>query len=371
MPGAVFAKLYAALDMAVLERLAVGRFRLVSPAPTWLQHVYPTLTETHSGLPLGEQFAFLDHFLEEAETFWASHATGQLASGPWREVAPNGQEYYLEAVAVNLDDSQILLMTFPRLQYEEKQALIQKARDNSLTYYRFHKELQQKDVLMHCIVHDLSSPLTSIMLGLSLLDTEPLTPEGQKAVDICLTQASRQKALIQEILDVFAVDVGAFDGVPQALEAASDLLDCLQTVMEAITPLGLGRQITLECTPFAELPPSVPVPGDVSRLERVLFNLLENAIRYSPTGARVSVGLTIEDTIVRVIVDDVGPGVPPHLVASLFDKFAPLRTNAEKINLGLYFCRLMIEGWGGSIGYTPRPTGGARFWFTLPIQTPR
>lgn len=371
MQGAVFAQLYAALDIAVLERLSRGTFRLMSPAPAWLQHFYPTLAEGTLPVRPGERFVFLEHFLGDAELFWQNNRDGQLKSGPWREVAPNGQEYYLEAVVVCLDELKVLLLTFPKMEYEEKQALIQRARDNSLAYYRFHKDLQQKDVLIHCIVHDLSSPLTSIMLGLSLLDTETLSPDGQKAVDICLTQASRQKALIQEILDVFAVDVGVFDGVPQALDDTTDLLDCVHEVLDAVEPLRRRQQVALQCTPLSALPPTLMVTGDGPRLERVLFNLLDNALHYSPVGGRVSLTIVPEATTVRVIVDDAGPGVPPALVASIFDKFTQARARTGKMSLGLYFCRIMVEGWGGSIGYTPLDTGGARFWFMLPRPTPR
>jgi signal transduction histidine kinase len=366
MPGALFGKLYAALEMTVLERLAAGVFRLLSPVPSWLHTFYPTLAEGDTGLRPGELFPFLEHFLVDAERFWQANCAGQLKSGLWREVTPLGQEYHLEAMAVNLDEVKILLLTFPRMEYEEKQALIQKARDNSLSYYRFHKELQQKDVLLHCIVHDLSSPLTSIMLSLSLLDTEVLTAGAQKAIALCLAQAHRQQALIQEILDVFAVEVGAFAGIRQVSERPADLFACFQAVVEALQPSCERHHITLQFTPEIDQAADWQVVGDTSRLERVIFNLVENAIRYSPPQATVTLGIIAQDASVLVTVDDAGPGVPASLVPTIFEKFSQAQDSTGKTGLGLYFCRIMIEGWGGNIGYTPRPTGGARFWFTLP-----
>ena len=112
------------------------------------------------------------------------------------------------------------------------------------------------------------------------------------------------------------------------------------------------------------------VVGDPSRLERVIFNLLENAIRHSPVRAAVRVGIIANAAGVLVTVDDEGPGVPPDLVGTVFEKFSQARANTGKVGLGLYFCRITIESWGGTIGYTPRATGGAQFWFRLPHAAP-
>ncbi|HEY8091492.1 MAG TPA: ATP-binding protein, partial [Polyangiaceae bacterium] len=68
---------------------------------------------------------------------------------------------------------------------------------------------------------------------------------------------------------------------------------------------------------------------------------------------------------VRLLVEDEGPGVPPALLPHLFQKFARGRDPAAGTGLGLYFCRITVESWGGAIGYEARPGGGARFWVRL------
>jgi signal transduction histidine kinase len=108
------------------------------------------------------------------------------------------------------------------------------------------------------------------------------------------------------------------------------------------------------------------VIGERSRLERVIFNLVENALRHGPAGSTVSVDARVDGGAVHVCVEDEGNGVPLEQVSGLFEKFAQGRGQIGKAGLGLYFCRIMVERWGGSIGYTPRPGRGSRFWFRLP-----
>lgn len=369
MQGAPFAELFAALDMVVLERLSAGHFRLSGPAPDWFRRFYPEAAPGQDDLRLGDMFLFLENFLVDAEHFWLTHSAGQLKSGPWCETDTTGHEHYLEASAVWVGEHKLLLLALPTIEYAEKQALIQKARENSLAYARFNKDLQHKEILFHCIVHDLSGPLTSIMLGLSLLETEALTDVGLQAMEDCMTQAGRQRELIQQILDVFAADVRILAAPERDPAHAPDVLQCAQTVLEAVRPSCRRRQVTLQLAYDGNVRADWRVVGEASRLERVIFNLLDNAIRHSPLRSAVTVGVTAEPDSVLVTVDDEGPGVPQDLAGSVFEKFSQARAGAGKAGLGLYFCRITIEGWGGTIGYTSRTTGGARFWFRLPLPT--
>jgi K+-sensing histidine kinase KdpD len=68
---------------------------------------------------------------------------------------------------------------------------------------------------------------------------------------------------------------------------------------------------------------------------------------------------------ILVAIDDEGPGVPKELAGNLFQKFAQGKGRSGKIGLGLYFCRMTVERWGGSIGHEPGASGGSRFWFQL------
>lgn len=106
--------------------------------------------------------------------------------------------------------------------------------------------------------------------------------------------------------------------------------------------------------------------GEKSRLERVLSNLVENVLRYSPRGSPVTIGVHDKQDGVLTTVDDEGFGVPEELAPHLFQKFVQGNHKPGRVGLGLYFCHITIECWGGTIGYSPRANRGARFWFRLP-----
>jgi CheY-like chemotaxis protein len=109
------------------------------------------------------------------------------------------------------------------------------------------------------------------------------------------------------------------------------------------------------------------VNGDDARLDRIFGNLLENAMRYSPKGTTVTVGVEDRPGFVLAFVDDEGPGLPKAQPESqLFALFSKGKSHAGKAGLGLYFCKITVERWGGTIGAETRPRGGARFWFQLP-----
>ena len=108
------------------------------------------------------------------------------------------------------------------------------------------------------------------------------------------------------------------------------------------------------------------VTGETERLERVLYNLLANAIRHSTEGQTISVRVEEDGDFIQTSVEDEGAGVPEALVEGLFDRFVQGASHTGQVGLGLYFCKITVEGWGGSIGYTPGKTGGACFWFRLP-----
>jgi two-component system sensor histidine kinase KdpD len=119
----------------------------------------------------------------------------------------------------------------------------------------------------------------------------------------------------------------------------------------------------------AELP---PVHLDAPLVTQVIVNLLENAIKHTPPGTRISVSAELEGEAVRVTVEDTGPGLPPGDPERLFAKFQRGReeSNAGGAGLGLAICRAIINAHGGRISAAQRPGGGARFVFTLPTAEP-
>jgi signal transduction histidine kinase len=363
---ALLTNLFAALEIVVMERLSERSFHPINTLPGWFKRLVPEVRGAEDAVQPGPLFPFLENFLIDAERFWQEHHTGWLSSGIWMELDPLGNEYALEASALCLGCQKFLLIAYPRSAYEEKHALIQRARENTLDYYRFDKEIQKKEILLHCIVHDLVGPLTSMMLCLSLLKFENLTATGRKYVDLGIRQATKQDVLIQQILDIFAAELGALQAYTTDPAQAPDAVVCAREVVEALAPACVPKGMRLLLEARCDARGDWQVVGEKSRLERVIFNLVDNALRHGPSGSVVTVGVTRDGDGILITVDDEGVGVPPDLARTVFDKFSQGRERGGKAGLGLYFCRITVEQWGGSIGYTPRSTGGSRFWFRLP-----
>jgi signal transduction histidine kinase len=160
--------------------------------------------------------------------------------------------------------------------------------------------------------------------------------------------------------------MGALEPFSRDPAEAPDLVLCAQAILEALSPAAATKQVRLRLRPSIGPQRDRKVVGERSRLERVIFNLLENAIRHSPEGAVVTVGVKREGKSMLITVDDEGNQVPQEMVGVLFEKRIQRGERSGRAGLGLYFCRLMVEHWGGTISYSPRPRGGSRFWLRLP-----
>jgi signal transduction histidine kinase len=362
----LMSELFTALNIAVMERMEDRTFAIVNTLPSWFLEFCAEASSLKSLTPQ-DQLTFLGNFLIDVEEFWTENNTQILKSGPWCEVAPlSGQEYCLEATAIKLDSRKILLVETVGSAYAEKQRLIQIGRENSLHHQELIKEIQKKEILLHCIVHDLSSPLTVIFTSLSLLELDCLEPKKRRLIEICKLQCNRQEILIREMLDTFAAEVESLENFFQTSSLAPDALHCIKEVISALLPTFSIKNINLQLEPNIDLAKDWKVVGEKSRLERIIINLVENAFRHSSEGSTVTINLQEEPEKILISVEDEGSGVPPDLYKHLFEKFSQGKSRSGKAGLGLYFCRITVERWSGKIGYLPRSEGGSIFWFSLP-----
>jgi hypothetical protein len=289
-----------------------------------------------------------------------------LKSGPWAEATLSGEDLHLEASAICLGSRRILLIERLGSRYTENQSLLQKAREISLEEQRHIKETQKKEILLHCIVHDLAGPLASIKGCLSLLKSENLSPKGRELLQAGLGQAVKQEKWIRTILEVFAAEVASIEAFTRDPAHVPDAAVCSREVVQALTPAAAADKLQLQLSPAVDLTRSWKVVGEKTRLERVLFNLIENALRHTAPASTVTVGLERDGDRITIMVDDQGPGIPREVAANLFQKLSQGENRTGKAGLGLYFCRITVERWGGEIGCCSLPEGGARFWFRLP-----
>jgi signal transduction histidine kinase len=353
--------LLPALDMLVLEHLADGRFARRSELPSWAHAPMWAELSTTAPFVLEDVFPFLASFIEHAKDAWRGRTGTPVCSEQWTRVGASGEEIHLQASALRAQGAEVLVITRSELLFEQQRLVLQRARELRLTHNAFMREIEQKDILIHAIVHDLAAPLHGILGALSLLSEQALGEQSMHWVRVSLQAAMRQRQLIGEILDVFSTESGAplWDSgaiVSDACRVAEDVVSQLRPAAER---QGVRLAATSNVTPCL-------VSAEETRLFRVLMNLVDNAVRNSPRGGAVTLTLGGEPHALHVTVEDEGPGVPPEVMPRLFEKFARGRMGSDT-GLGLYFCRITIERWGGQIGYEPRAQGGARFWLRLPV----
>jgi len=232
-----------------------------------------------------------------------------------------------------------------------------------------------RNSLLSAISHDLRTPLTAIVGFSSMLAGQP-REAGNAAqgelVDAIHEEALRMTGIVTNLLDMARLQAGSLKLNRQwsLLEetVGSALRDCRRTLARHPVQVSLPADL-----PLLQL--------DAVLLERLFANLFENAAKYVPPDTPLTIGAQRIDEngkpFVRVTVDDTGPGLPPGMEARIFEKFTRGEKESAKpgIGLGLAICRAIAEAHGGRIGAANRVAAdgrveGARFWFTLPIETP-
>jgi len=222
-----------------------------------------------------------------------------------------------------------------------------------------------RNALLAALSHDLRTPLTSLVgLSESLLRNESRLPEATTSVAQALhEEALRMSALVTNLLDMARIESGQvrFNLDWQALE------EVVGSALRASGAVLRGHQVAVR------LPHNIPLLRfDAVLIERVLCNLLENAAKYTPPGARIEVSAALRGEQVDVMVYDSGPGLNPGSEERVFDKF--MRGERESalpgVGLGLAICRAIVDAHGGGIRACASPLGGAGFVFSLPAGDP-
>jgi signal transduction histidine kinase/HPt (histidine-containing phosphotransfer) domain-containing protein/ActR/RegA family two-component response regulator len=355
------------LGFVLLQHRADARFEWLSPPPPWLAELWQIPQTSHGEIPIAEKSPFLENFLIEADAFWHSGRDGLCRSETWIEKSPLGREIPLAAIALQLEGTRFLALHSPESEFQERVQLLQTARDSLLDQEKLQREIQKKEILLHCIVHDLSQPLSVMSVAFDSMTEEHVSDRARSLVDLGKTASDQQLAMIRDILQVFSSDLKASMAAESKVESSPDLLACAESVLRAFTAVYSAKQVKLRLQEKLDKQSTWRVRGETTRIERIFSNLLENALRYSPPGSTVTIGLLQQGEFVKAFVDDEGPGLPADIPPSrIFALFAKGKEGGGKAGLGLYFCRLTVERWGGGIGCESLPQGGARFWFRLP-----
>jgi PAS domain S-box-containing protein len=216
--------------------------------------------------------------------------------------------------------------------------------------------------------HELRTPLTSLQLGIHLLSESslgPMTERQQRVVQVCRDDALRLDRLMLELLDLSKIEAGQTAPVRAPVSAVSLARDAAESVrLQADT-----RHVHLQTDLSADLP---DVFVDRQQIQRVIINLLTNAIRATPTDGTVLLRGARRDAEVAFSVTDTGAGIPREYLSRIFEPFVKVaNTSQAGSGLGLTIARRIVEAHGGRLTVQSEPGRGSTFTFTVPIDTGR
>jgi PAS domain S-box-containing protein len=266
-----------------------------------------------------------------------------------------------------------LLATDPERRYgPEQQALAESmvklaalAVDNAWLFQSARRVADARDEILGVVSHDLRNPLSAIgMCARVLLDSPPEDAAARRELLAAILESTGlMHRLIQDLLDVSMIESGhlTVNRQPESLERI------IERVLAMLDQPALERDIAVS----VNLEPSLPrVDVDGARIVQVLANLVANAVKFTESGGRVSVGARREGEFVVVEVTDTGVGIPADHLPHIFDRYWHARRTARTAGtgLGLAIARGIVDAHGGQLWVESEVGKGSTFSFTVPVS---
>ncbi len=263
--------------------------------------------------------------------------------------------------------SLVLDVTARKLAEEERTALLVRERD---ARRQAQESDRLKDEFLATLSHELRTPLTSI-LGWATLIRKGEFEEANfdRVMETIERNARSQARLIDDLLDVSRIITGNLRLHIRPI----DLVSVVEAAKDGLRPTAEAKRITLQ-TEFER--ESCLVKGDPNRLRQVIWNLVLNAIKFTPRGGNVTVSLECVEPYVRLKVSDTGEGIPPEFLPYVFDRFRQAEGSVTRkqggLGLGLAVVRHLVELHGGNVMAESRGIGqGTTFTLDLPLAEER
>jgi signal transduction histidine kinase len=239
----------------------------------------------------------------------------------------------------------------------------------AVAFNRMSEELEnlertRRDLVAN-VSHELKTPIAAIRAHLENLLDGVERPDP-RTLEVMLVQTERLGRLVEQLLDLSRLESGEMP-----LERRSvDVDDVVSRVISEISVSRHAGDLTINREIPEDLP---PLDADPERLHQVLFNLVDNAVRFTPPGGEVTIGAERRDGRVEVRVSDTGVGIAPEHLPRLFERFYrvdPSRSRDDGgTGIGLAIARSVVEAHGGHIRAASEPGRGSTFTFDLPVAT--
>ena len=343
---------YARKERAVIENAvdvicsvdAAAKFAAVSPASLQLWGYKPEELVGRDWIEL------VDQGDQDRCRKWAEKLRSSGQSGPVEN-------------KVRRKDGSLVDMSWSATWSESEQSMFCVAHD--ITERKEVERFKQQFVAM--VSHDLRTPLSAVQSTLSLLATGAwggLSDRGQQKVATAKTNIRESIELINDLLDLEKMEAGKME----MQIAETELAPILQRSAEAISTLAETRAVQIKVPDTEAI-----VLADQGRLSQVVMNLLGNAVKFSPDGGVVSIGVELRPDWAEVRISDQGPGVPEAYQQAIFERFRQVPgTEVQRqpsTGLGLPICKAIVEAHGGTIGVDSEAGKGSTFWFLIPLKT--
>jgi signal transduction histidine kinase len=227
---------------------------------------------------------------------------------------------------------------------------------------------RMKDEFLATVSHELRTPLTAIIGWSQRLRSGRLDESKMaRALEIIERSAVAQAQVVEDILDVSRMIMGQFQLHVEPVDVASVINAAIDAVQLAADSKGIHLEVKLD-------PAARHIMGDATRLQQVIWNLLVNAIKFTPSGGHVNVKLTRAGWNAQIIVSDTGEGIDPDFLPFIFDRFRQADGTSTRahsgLGLGLAIVQHLVELHGGTVqASSPGEGCGATFTIMLPSAT--
>ena len=276
-----------------------------------------------------------------------------------------GEDVAVEAMKAGANDYIMkgnLKRLVPAIQREISDAQVRREREKAEEELRIAKQIDMmKDEFIGLVSHELRTPLTVITGSLRTAMSEGMSPEDMRElIQNAAEGADSLAAILENMLELSRYQAGRL----QLRVELVSIGDLVKSVIEKLKGQGVSHQFLMGVP--RDLP---PVEADSMRVERILYNLLENATKYSPEGSKIGVFARTEGDFVVTGVTDQGSGISPHDQTRLFGLFQQLKTPllpTRGAGLGLVVCKRLVEAQGGWIKVDSQLGKGSTFSFGLP-----
>jgi len=223
---------------------------------------------------------------------------------------------------------------------------------------------QQKDDFISIASHELKTPVTSLKISVQLLDKMAKNPSPDvlaKLVDQANKSLNKVNKLIEDLLDFSKVSMGQIQLNKTPLSIGKLIDDGCQYVRTAnVFSIVVQGETDLQ------------VSVDAARIERVLVNLINNAMKYAPESKEIVITVSRQNECAKIAVTDKGRGIAPERIPYLFERYYKAENSTEQysgLGLGLYISAEIIKKHDGKIGVESKLGEGSTFWFTLPLSS--